>query len=222
MNRYQRTSKGGVERFHDLRACQCGLGNLFCSGGAGCNSWRHRAEVNRIGDVDDDLARELVAILLDERRGGGIRHGEHNDVAFNSGTTRRRLAYHTLLAGNVAQAQRHADTAVELTKLYALGFLWQYVWSTAGEIALARGEWDSAEAAFERAFEAARAWNNRVHMVNVRVNQALVAQARNKWNRARELLEAARAVFDDAVNPVVRGKIVRVSAELGAHASSGG
>jgi tetratricopeptide (TPR) repeat protein len=135
---------------------------------------------------------------------------------------RNNLAYHTLLTGDVAQAQRHIDIAIDLTERYALGFLWQYVSSTAGEIALARGELDSADAAFERAFEVARAWDNRVHMANLRVNQALVAQARNNWGQARELLEAARTIFGDAIDPVVRDKIVRVSTELGRHASSRG
>jgi hypothetical protein len=35
--------------------------------------------------------------------------------------------------------------------------------------------------------------------------------------QARELLEEARAVFGDAVDPVVRDKIARISAELFAH-----
>jgi DNA-binding SARP family transcriptional activator/predicted negative regulator of RcsB-dependent stress response len=135
---------------------------------------------------------------------------------------RNNLAYHTLLLGDVEQAQHHVDVAVELAERYALGFLWQYVWSTAGEIALARKELDSAEAAFEHAFEVARAWGNRVHMANVHVNQALVAQARSRLDRAREHLEAARAVFGDVGDPVVRNKIARVSAELGAQASTKG
>jgi tetratricopeptide (TPR) repeat protein len=127
------------------------------------------------------------------------------------------LAYHTLLTGDLAQAQQHIDSAVALTERYALSFMWQYVSSTTGEIALARGELDSADAAFERAFDVARAWDNLVHMANVRVNQALVAQARNNWDRAHELLEEARTTFGDAVDPVVRDKIVRASAALSAY-----
>jgi hypothetical protein len=51
-------------------------------------------------------------------------------------------------------------------------------------------------------------------MANVRLNQALLAQVRNKPDRVRELLEAARTVFGDASDPVVRDKIARVDAEL--------
>jgi DNA-binding SARP family transcriptional activator len=127
-----------------------------------------------------------------------------------AGLAYNNLAYHTLLVGDIEQAQLHVDAAVEVAERYALDFLWQYVWSTAGEIALSGGELDRAETAFERAFEAARTTDNRVHMANVRLNQALLAQARNETDRARELLEAARTVFGDASDPVVRDKIARV------------
>jgi tetratricopeptide (TPR) repeat protein len=124
------------------------------------------------------------------------------------------LAYHTLLIGDVAQAQQHIAAAMDLTERYALSFLWQYVWSTAGEIALARGDLSSADAAFGRAFEVAQAWDNQVHMANVRINQALVAQARNETVQARALVEAARDLFGASADPFVGNKIERVSRAL--------
>ncbi len=103
---------------------------------------------------------------------------------------------------------------MDLTERYALSFLWQYVWSTAGEIALARGDLSSADAAFGRAFAVAQAWDNQVHMANVRINQALVAQARNETVQARALVEAARDLFGASADPFVGNKIERVTKAL--------
>jgi tetratricopeptide (TPR) repeat protein len=169
------------------------------------------------GDLQAAVSAFAESLRLAEASGM-----EASGMVVQAVMARNNLAYHTLLLGDVVQAQRHVDVAVELNERYALGFLSQYVWSTAGEIALARKELDSADAAFERAFGAARMWDNRVHMANVHVNQALVAQARNRLDRARELVEAARAMFGDAADPVVRDKIARVSAALGAHTSTQG
>jgi hypothetical protein len=49
------------------------------------------------------------------------------------------LAYHTLLTGDVTSAQAHIRAAEELTERYRLSFLWQFMHSIAGEIALAQG-----------------------------------------------------------------------------------
>jgi DNA-binding SARP family transcriptional activator len=124
------------------------------------------------------------------------------------------LAYHTLLIGDIARARQHIAVAAELTERYALSFLWQYVSSTTGEIALAQGELDAADAAFARAFEAARAWQNRVHMANVRANQALIAHARHDAARARALVEEAQGLFGAAADPFVRDRIARAGATV--------
>ncbi len=124
------------------------------------------------------------------------------------------LAYHHLLLGDLDVAQEHIDAAMALAERFALGLLWQYVHSTAGELALAQGQLDVAEAAFAHALDAARGWNNDVQVANVRVNQALVARARNDLKQAQALLDEALSVFGDAVEPFVRDKIMRYRAEL--------
>jgi hypothetical protein len=95
-----------------------------------------------------------------------------------------------------------------------LSFLWQFVHSTAGEIALAQGQLGAADTALARAFEAARAWGNRVHMANVRANQAQVALARDDGAQARVLLGEARELFGGSADPFVRAKIAQFSTEL--------
>lgn len=124
------------------------------------------------------------------------------------------LAYHFLLLADLDAAQQHAQAGMMLAERYALGSLWQYLHSTAGEIALALGRFEAADAAFVHALDAATASNNRVQMANVKVNQALVARARNDVERARALLDEAQAIFRGAVDPFVHDKIVRYRAEL--------
>jgi DNA-binding SARP family transcriptional activator len=143
-----------------------------------------------------------------------VRLAEESGMVVQAATAWNNLAYHTLLAGDVEQAQRHIAVALELTERYALSFLGQYVWSTSGEIALAREEFQSAEGAFEHAFEAAQAWNNYVHMANVRVNQARVAQARSRSSEARALVDEAQALLGESVDPFVRNKVEQIRMEL--------
>lgn len=123
------------------------------------------------------------------------------------------LAYHLLLLGDLDAAQQHIRAALALAERFELRMAWQYVYSTLGEIAFALGKLDDADAAFERALEAARSWHNAVQIANLRVNQALVARARNDLPRARALLDEAQTTFGAAVEPFVRDKILRYQAE---------
>lgn len=144
-----------------------------------------------------------------------LRMAEESSNVVYAAMALNNLAYHRLLTEDVTSAQAHIRAAEELTEHYGLSFLWQFVHSTAGEIALAQGELDVADAALAQAFEAARAWDNRVHMANVRVNQALLARVRDDHAQARALLDEAWELFGAAVDPFVRDKIARLSAELG-------
>ena len=143
-----------------------------------------------------------------------LRLAEESGMVVQTALAHNNLAYHTLLMGDLVEAQRQIDAAMEQTERYALSFVWQFVWSTAGEIALAREEIQRAEQAFDRAFEAARAWDNRVHMANVRSNQARLAQLQNNQGRARALVDEAWVLFEGSADPYVRDKLARVSADL--------
>lgn len=124
------------------------------------------------------------------------------------------LAYHLMLLGDLDAAREHIQAALALTERFALRMAWQYVYSTLGEIMLALGHLDDADAAFERALEAARASQNAVQIANLRVNQALVARARNDLPRAGALLDEAQTTFGAAGEPFVREKIGRYRAEI--------
>jgi len=76
----QGAGEGRVERLHDPGARRL-CGNLG-DGGAGVDGqWCERGEVDWVGDVDDDLAGQLVAVGADDGVDGGVGDGEHNDVA---------------------------------------------------------------------------------------------------------------------------------------------
>ncbi len=111
--------------------------------------------------------------------------------------------------------------AIALSERFGLGFMAQYVYSTAGEIAIARRELDAAEAAFGRAFEGARAWDNQSQMANVRANQALVALARREPLLAHTLLAEARTLLSDGGDRFVRDQIAQAATEAAALQVSG-
>ena len=124
------------------------------------------------------------------------------------------LAYHTLLAGDADHAQLQIEAAITLTERYKLTLLDQFVYSTAGEIALARQELPRAEDAFARAFAAAQERDNRVQMANVRISQALVAQARHNPPQAQTLIEEATMFLGAATDQFVQNRLARVRAAL--------
>jgi tetratricopeptide (TPR) repeat protein len=143
-----------------------------------------------------------------------LRIAQAVDNPMQQALSRNNLAYHHLLVGDFDAAQAHIHAALALAEQFALGLLWQYLYSTAGEIASAQGRLDAADTAFAQALEAARAWNNRVQIANIHVNQALVARARHDLPCARALLLEAQAVFGAAVDPFVWDKIARYQDEL--------
>jgi tetratricopeptide (TPR) repeat protein len=146
--------------------------------------------------------------------GESLRIAQAVDNPMQQGLAHNNLAYHHLLLGDLEAALRHIGAAIALAEQFALGFQWQYLYSTAGEIASAQGRLDDADAAFAQALEAARAWNNRAQIANIHVNQAIVARARHDLPQARALLHEAEAVFGTAVDPFVGDKIARYRDEL--------
>jgi hypothetical protein len=74
-------AEDGVERLDDVRSRGSALGDLLRGGTA---LWRNQSRevgIERVGDVDDHLARQRVAELAHERYGVGVGHGEDDYVA---------------------------------------------------------------------------------------------------------------------------------------------
>lgn len=73
----------GVERLEHVRLGEFGLQFGGC-GAVGRHDERiEGGEVQRVGDIDDGLAFQLVAVLLGDGREGRVGDGEHDDVALD-------------------------------------------------------------------------------------------------------------------------------------------
>jgi DNA-binding SARP family transcriptional activator len=102
------------------------------------------------------------------------------------------LAYHALLAGDLATAHENVEKGLALAEARAIRLPLQYLYSTRGEIALAEKKWDEAETWFERGLAQAEANGNVEQAAGYHVNQALVARGRGDLDGALMLLETAR------------------------------
>src|SRR5215216_5706365 len=79
---HQRAGKGGVERLHDRCPLRDELLDLLGRGGSRwCCQLVPGLGVDGVGDVDDDLAGELIGILLDGVLDAGIVDGEDDHLA---------------------------------------------------------------------------------------------------------------------------------------------
>ncbi len=124
------------------------------------------------------------------------------------------LAYHAILAGDLARARQQIEAGLELVEKYALIVPRQYLYSTRGELALAEGELAEAEVWFERALTEAQRNDNRSFMANIQANMGLVARARGDLDHALLLLEEARAGLTGVAAPHLQTKIDLWLAEL--------
>lgn len=106
------------------------------------------------------------------------------------------LAYHALLLGEVELAEHHAGAGLAMAENYAFSVPRQYLYSTHGEIALAKGELDQAEQWFKQALDQAERHANQVQAANIQANLALVLRARGRLEEALRLLESVRAAVE--------------------------
>ncbi len=103
------------------------------------------------------------------------------------------LGYHLLLLGNTPDAARHARIALRMSDRVGLLRLQSYVFSTMGEIALARADTHAAERHFHEALACAERYAMPERIAGLHANLGLVA-------RAREDIDAATAAFEHALN----------------------
>ena len=101
------------------------------------------------------------------------------------------LAYATLLGGDVTTARAAVERGLAFIESNQLLRPRQYLYSTSGEVALAEGKFEAAEAWFHRALEEARIYDNETHTINVRAHLGRVAWARGDVDQAAQMLTAA-------------------------------
>lgn len=107
------------------------------------------------------------------------------------------LAYHLLLL-NDPQAEEHARRGLELAQARGLLAILPYLYSTSGEVALARQDWDAARANFERGLELAQRLGIPERVVGLTANLGLLAREERRSAQAAEQLAAARDMADEA------------------------
>lgn len=129
--------------------------------------------------------------------------GDH----FQEVLAHNNLAYHALLAGDLARAHDHVASGLALAEEYTLLLPRQYLYSTRGEIALTEGELATADAWFEQALREAERFGNTVQAANIVANRARVAQAQGDLDTALALLRAAEEAVADMAAPYLRTQI---------------
>lgn len=133
---------------------------------------------------------------------------------FQQALALNNLAYHSVLAGDLAAAHRYVDDGLALADTRALRVPLQHLYSTAGEIALAERDWGKAEDWFERGITEAERNENVREVANYRANLALAAQGRDDLDAAVGLLESARQGAAPVTDRHLKIKIDLALAEL--------
>lgn len=110
--------------------------------------------------------------------------------------SRNNLAYHLLLLGDLPAAARYAAEGVSLAEERGAIGLLPYLHSTSGEIALALGDLDGAEAAFNAGLALAERLTIPERVAGLTANLGLVAQRRGQTGLAIHRLSAALARAD--------------------------
>jgi tetratricopeptide (TPR) repeat protein len=100
-------------------------------------------------------------------------------------------AYHTLLLGEQRQAAELLDAGMALAERHALQVPLQWLFSTAGEVALADAQWEAAEAWFKRSLSEAQHQRNQLQVAGAYAGLGRAALGQGDRPRAQEWLRRA-------------------------------
>ncbi|MCX7792493.1 MAG: AAA family ATPase [Chloroflexaceae bacterium] len=109
---------------------------------------------------------------------------------------RNNLAYHMHLLGDLEEAARYAAEGLRLAEEWGALGLQPYLRSTQGEIALARGDLDAAEAEFQAGLALAERLDVPERVAGITANLGLAAMRRGQTTLAIHRLSAALARAD--------------------------
>lgn len=173
---------------HILGQSQLELGNLLA----------------RQGDLVAARAAYRDAIGLARAAGDGLLEAlGHNNAA-----------YHALLAQDLADAHAHLAAGLALSERPDLALARQWLFSTAGELALAEARWDDAEGWLRRALREAEQYGNLEQVANTRANLAQVEGGRGHLREAALLLAAAAQTAARLESPYLQIEIDLRRAEV--------
>jgi tetratricopeptide (TPR) repeat protein len=181
---------------HLLEAAQLATDNNLCDMAA-----RSRFELGNLMAERGDLAGAIAAYRETISLAQRVENQLIEVLAYNN------VAYHALLAGDLATAHAYVATGLELTETRALTVPRQWLYSTSGEIALVEGQWDEAESWFTRGMAEAQQQGNDAQVVSYQANLGLVARGRGDLDGALLLLAAAREAAAKLTSPHLQAKV---------------
>jgi DNA-binding SARP family transcriptional activator len=111
---------------------------------------------------------------------------------------RNNYAYHSLLLGQVDQAEKVAVQGVKAAETHDLLAALLHLYSTRGEIHLYLAEWDKADESFHRGLAIAEDLGSLERKAGYHAGQALTARGRGDLTKAASLLEEALAMISEA------------------------
>lgn len=155
------------------------------------------------GDLGAAIAQYRAVVSLAAERG---------DIV-SAALGRNNIAYHALLAGDLALAHTEVDAGLELAEGQGLMVALQWLLSTRGEIALTEGDLDAAERWLGRAAGEAERFGNVAHSTSIRAKLALVARDRGEREAAVAALERIRADAAALADPFLRAQLDLALAE---------
>jgi predicted ATPase/DNA-binding SARP family transcriptional activator/regulation of enolase protein 1 (concanavalin A-like superfamily) len=117
-------------------------------------------------------------------------YGRVNDAKMES-RCMRDLAETYLVQGQIQNARRLAERAVELVRDEDFEGLRAWVYGTAGVAAMCERRWDEARRIFEEACQAAQKVGNAANQISLKACQACVCLAQGKRKEASDLIEMA-------------------------------
>jgi DNA-binding SARP family transcriptional activator/tetratricopeptide (TPR) repeat protein len=179
---------------HDLRAAEDHLQAAVVADRNAGHLSDQCATVFELGNVAaqrGDLARALE--LYDE----AARVAETGRVHYYLALACNNFAYHSLLLGRPADAQREVAHGLKLAETYEMLAVLLHLFSTQGEISLYLGEWAAAAESFQRGLALAEELGHLERQAGYRAGLALAARGQHDARGAAALLEEALALIAD-------------------------
>lgn len=165
---------------------------------------QHRAAIDPIYTAHLDFELGSIAAQQGDLRQAntlyrmalaGAEHSHHPEALLRTILAYNNLAYHLHLLGDPAAAD-YARSGLSLAQKTGMLTLQPYLYSTSGEIALAAGDLDTAEAYFEQGLALAERMQHHERIAGLTANLGLVAQQRGDNSLAIHRLSMAMAKAD--------------------------
>jgi tetratricopeptide (TPR) repeat protein len=148
-------------------------------------------ELGNIAAQRGELQRALT--FYDE----SAKVAEAERIHYYLALARNNYAYHSLLLGQLEEAERAVAQGIKIAEAYDLLAALLHLYSTKGEIYLHLKQWTDAEESFHSGLALAEELGSLERQAGYRGGLALVARGKRDFDRARQLLEEALALIEE-------------------------